>query len=113
MVNGAGPPVPVYLQVAADLRRDIADGQVGPGQRLPPARDLAAVAGVNQNTMFRALRVLRDEGLLDFTRGRGITVAGTPPQGQVMRRVRDLVEFCRTQGYRREEIVAMIEALPR
>ena len=49
---------------------------------------------------------------MEFRRGRGITVAGTPQQSAVVRRVRELVEFCRTQGYRREEIVAMIDSLP-
>jgi GntR family transcriptional regulator len=67
---------------------------------------------VNKNTVLRALHILRDEGLLDFQRGRGITVAGTPERSVVINRVRELVEFCRIQGYRRDEIVEMIEALP-
>jgi GntR family transcriptional regulator len=70
------------------------------------------VLGVNKNTVLRALHILRDEGLLDFTRGRGVTVAGTPQQGQVIKRVRELVDFCRSQGYRRDEVIDMIEALP-
>jgi GntR family transcriptional regulator len=102
----------LHDQVAAQLRRAIAEGEAGPGERLPLAKDLAAVLGVNKNTVLRALHLLRDEGLLDFQRGRGITVAGTPQRGAVVNRVRELVEFCRTQGYRRDEIVEMIEALP-
>ena len=68
----------LHLQVAAELRRAIADGEAKPGERLPPAKDLAAVLEVNTNTVLRALRQLRDEGLVEFRRGRGITVAGTP-----------------------------------
>ena len=75
----------LHEQVAAEIRRAIADGEAGPGERLPPARDLAAVLGVNRNTVLRALRQLRDEGLLDFRRGRGVTVSGTPPQGRFTR----------------------------
>ncbi len=105
-------PVPLHDQVAAEVRRAIADGEAGPGERLPLTKDIAAVLGVNKNTVLRALHIFRDEGLLEFRRGRGITVAGTPEQSAVVRRVRELVEFCRSQGYRRDEVVAMIEGLP-
>ena len=47
-------PVPLHEQVAAAIRRAIADGEAKPGSRLPPARDLAAVLGVNSNTVFRS-----------------------------------------------------------
>jgi GntR family transcriptional regulator len=103
---------PLHDQVAAEIRRAIAEGEAGPGERLPLAKDLAAVLGVNKNTVLRALHVLRDEGLLEFRRGRGITVAGTPQQGAVVARVRELVDFARGQGYRREEIIEIIEGLP-
>jgi len=99
----------LHEQVAAELRRAIADGEAEPGERLPPARDLAAVIGVNANTVLRALRTLRDEGLLEFRRGRGITVAGTPERGAVIERARDLVGFARCQGYERDELIRIIE----
>ena len=101
----------LHDQVAAEIRRAIADGEAGPGDRLPLAKDLAAVLGVNKNTVLRALHILRDEGLLDFTRGRGVTVSGSPQRGAVMSRVRDLVDFARDQGYRRDELMDMIASL--
>jgi GntR family transcriptional regulator len=104
-------PLALHEQVAAELRRAIADGEAGPGDRLPPARDLAAVMGVNSNTVLRALRMLREEGLLEFRRGRGVTVAGTPERGAVVARARELLTFARTQGYDREELIRMIEGL--
>ena len=94
----------LHEQVAAELRRAIAEGEAKPGERLPPARDLAAVLGVNANTVFRALRILRDEGLLEFRRGRGITVAGTPERGAVLQRARELVVFARRLGYPPDEL---------
>jgi GntR family transcriptional regulator len=102
-------PTGLHEQVAAEIRRAIADGEAKPGERLPPARDLAAVLGVNTNTVLRALRQLRDEGLLEFRRGRGITVAATPEQGAVVARARELVRFARTHGYRVDELVRIIE----
>jgi GntR family transcriptional regulator len=104
-------PVPLHDQVAARIRRAIADGEAAPGERLPLAKDLAAVLGVNKNTVLRALRILRDEGLLEFRRGRGITVAGTPERGAVLLEVRNLLEFARQHGYCHREIIQMINDL--
>lgn len=102
-------PTELFEQVAAEIRRAIADGEAKPGERLPPARDLAAVLGVNTNTVLRSLRLLRDEGMLEFRRGRGVTVAGTPERGAVIARARELVSFARQQGYRRDELIRLIE----
>jgi GntR family transcriptional regulator len=104
-------PVPLHDQVAAQIRRAIANGEAAPGERLPLAKDLAAVLGVNKNTVLRALRILRDEGLLEFRRGRGITVAGTPERGAVLEQVRNLLEFARQHGYSHHEIIQMINDL--
>ena len=67
--------------------------------------------GVNKNTVFRALHLLRDEGLLEFRRGHGITVSGTPEKGALVTQVRDLVRAARKSGYRKSDLVAMIEAV--
>ena len=105
-------PLALHDQVAAEIRRAIADGEAGPGDRLPLVKDIAAVLGVNKNTVLRAMHLLRDEGLLEFRRGRGITVTGTPQKSAVLEQVRSLVEFARHQGYRRGEIIKMIETMP-
>src|SRR6201988_4589042 len=82
-----------HEQVAPQTRRAIAEGDAKPGERLPPARDLAAVMQVNTNTVLRALRDLRDEGLLEFRRGRAIRVTGTPERGLVLTKARELVQL--------------------
>jgi GntR family transcriptional regulator len=105
-------PVALHDQVAAEIRRAIADGEAGRGERLPLVKDIAAVLGVNKNTVLRAMHILRDEGLIDFTRGRGITVAGTPQRGAVLQRARELLRFARQNGYRREELIRLIEEIP-
>jgi GntR family transcriptional regulator len=94
--------------VAAKIRRSIGDGEVAEGERLPPAVDLAAVLGVNKNTVIRALHILREEGVLDFTRGRGIRVVGTPARSALLSKVNELVSMAREQGYRKEELASMI-----
>jgi GntR family transcriptional regulator len=104
-------PVALHDQVAAEIRRAIAEGEAGPGERLPLVKDIAAVLGVNKNTVLRAMHILRDEGLLEFRRGRGITVAGTPERGAVLSRVREMVTFARRHGYRADEVIEMIESL--
>lgn len=101
----------LHEQVAAEVRRAIADGEAQRGERLPPARDLAAVLGVNANTVFRALRILREEGLLEFRRGRGVTVSGTPERGAVLQKACELVVFARHMGYRPEEVAKIIRNL--
>jgi len=104
-------PTDLYEQVAAEIRRAIADGEAKPGERLPAAVDLAAILGVNKNTVLRSLQILRHEGLLEFRRGRGITVAGTPERGAVVQRARELVEFARRQGYGLDDLHELIDTV--
>lgn len=103
-------PVPLHEQVAAAIRRAIADGEAGPGDRLPSARDLAAVLGVNANTVFRGLRTLRDEGLLEFRRGRGVTVSGAAPTRSLMiAKAQELVALGRELGYRTADLSRLLD----
>jgi GntR family transcriptional regulator len=108
--RGAG--VNLHLQVAASLRRAIAEGEAGPGDRLPPAADLAAVLGVNKNTVLRALRDLRDEGVVEFRRGRGVTVTATSTQSEILQASRDLLALAARNGYERRELLHLIATLP-
>lgn len=105
-------PIHLHEQVAAEIRRAIAEGEAAQGERLPPAVDLAAVLDVNKNTVIRALHILRDEGLLDFTRGRGVRVVGTPQRGAVLTKITELLEFARHQGYRRDDVLELIRTMP-
>jgi GntR family transcriptional regulator len=105
-------PLPLHEQVAAEMRRAIADGEAAPGDRLPPARYLAEVLGVNHNTVIRALHTLRDEGILEFRRGRGITVVrDAPERSALIAKAKELVKLARRQGYRHDELIAIIETL--
>jgi GntR family transcriptional regulator len=102
----------LHEQATAVLRRAIAEGPAAPGERLPPAVDLAATLGVSRNTVLRALWLLRDEGVLEFRRGRGITVTGTPQRTALVTGARELLAQARRQGYCRDDLVELIQSLP-
>src|SRR5579862_1671764 len=103
-------PALLHEQVAAQIRRAIADGEAKPGERLPPARHLAAVTGVNTNTVLRALRLLRDEGLLELRQGRGIRVVGSPESSAVLAKVAELIQLGQRTGYTRTQLAKLIRS---
>jgi GntR family transcriptional regulator len=107
-----GDTSPLHEQVAGAVRRAIAEGECAPGDRLPPARDLAQVLGVNVNTVLRGLRALRDEGVLEFRRGRGVTVAhGSAERSALLERVRGVVLDAARLGYGKDDLIEMIKGM--
>lgn len=69
------PVLPLHERVGAAVRRAIATGEVGPGDALPTARELADAFAVHPNTVLRAYRALRDEGTIELRAGRGAHVS--------------------------------------
>jgi GntR family transcriptional regulator len=65
---------PLYMQLAAVLRERIASGDLG--RRVPSVVTLAQQYEVSQGTAERALRILKDEGLIKSAMGRGTFVVG-------------------------------------
>lgn len=67
--------LPIYTQLIDQITRAILSGTYAPGERLPAVRDLAAQAGVNPNTMQRAMAQLESTGLIfaQRTAGRFVT----------------------------------------
>jgi GntR family transcriptional regulator len=105
-------PALLHEQVAAQIRKAIADGEAKPGDRLPPARHIAAVMHVNTNTVLRAVRLLRDEGLLELRQGHGIHVTGTPERSALLDKIAELVQLGRRSGVTRAELARLIETAP-
>ena len=104
-------PSALHDQVAAAVRRAIADGEARPGDRIPQARDLAAELGVNKNTVLRALRILREEGIIEMGRGRTIRVAADARASDLTTRAQELVTYARHQGYPPSELVLLIQRI--
>lgn len=83
-----------YQQIADDLRSAIRAGELAPGERIKSSRELADVYGVAPMTVHQAMRVLRDEGLVESYQGRGVFVRspdskrepGVPEQIEELRR---------------------------
>ena len=79
---------PVYVQLIEQLELALVAGDFPPGSRIPPVRELAADAGVNPNTMQRALQDLESRGLLQAQRTAGRTVTANDTVLQALRRKR-------------------------
>lgn len=102
---------PLHEQLAGQLRAAIANGDPAPGDKLPPARDLATSLGVNVHTLLRAFKTLRDEGLLEVRRGRGTIVTGLAPErANLASLAEDLVATARRSGMTDDTIRQLLEA---
>jgi GntR family transcriptional regulator len=104
-------PSPLHDQVAASIRRAIADGEAHPGDRIPQARDLAAELGVNKNTVLRALRILREEGIIEMGRGQTIRVAADAHTSDLTTRAQELITYARHHGYPPAELMQLIQRI--
>jgi GntR family transcriptional regulator len=65
----------IFLQIADNLCRQILDGTLKPGDRVPSVRDLAAEFEVNRNTVMRTYSNLEEAGIFDNKRGIGFFIA--------------------------------------
>lgn len=100
-------------QIAASVRRGIATGELVHDEQLPPAAELADALSVDRNTVLAAYRQLRDEGVLEFRRGRGARVTGAAPSlSAVTEAARSLLTLAHQHGLGRAELVRIIKELP-
>lgn len=80
--------LPLYLQIANQLRRNIQEAVFKVGDRLPTETELSKQFGVNRHTLRRAMEVLRQEGIVGIERGRGTFVMADPITLPIGKRVR-------------------------
>lgn len=103
---------PLRDQIAACVRRGLASGELQVGNHLPPAAELADSLSVDRNTVLAAYRQLRDRGVLEFRRGRGVRVAsGAGWDPAVVDAATALIGIARTHGLGRADLVQLIEEL--
>ena len=107
--------MPIYSQLVEQIKIGIVSGMFPPGERLPSVRDLATEAGVNPNTMQRALTELERDGLVysQRTAGRFVTedhaVIEAAKRDLAQRHIHAFLAAMLRLGYGREEIISLLE----
>ena len=105
---------PIYTQLIEQIKVGIVTGGFPPGERLPSVRDLATEAGVNPNTMQRALAELERDGLVysQRTAGRFVTEDQTmieqAKRGLAERHIKTFLKAMNRLGFQREEILTLL-----
>ena len=105
---------PIYTQLIQQVKVGIVTGAFPPGERLPSVRDLATEAGVNPNTMQRALAELERDGLVysQRTAGRFVTedkaMINAAKRSLAQRHVKTFLESTARLGFQRDEIIDLI-----
>lgn len=112
-------PLPVYVQLAEQIRLLVRRGALSQGDPLPTVRELAVALGINANTVTRVYRDLQQEGLLRLERGLGTFVQ--PQQREqalvdrdyqrIVKRTRELVELCRDSGLTARELAQLVDGV--
>jgi GntR family transcriptional regulator len=112
-------PLPVYVQLAEQIRLLIHRGALGPGAPLPTVRELAVALGINANTVTRVYRELQQEGLLRLERGLGTFVQPQQREStladrdyqRIVKRTRELVALCRDSGLTAREVAQLVDGV--
>jgi len=98
-------------QIAVQVRASIEDGTLAPGERLPPARDLATSLGINMHTVLRAYQALREDEIIEMRQGRGAWVRADAGPGLIRMNelARQLMDEARKLGLSQPDVVRLIE----
>jgi len=111
-------PRPIYTQIAAEIKRQIRDGLLRPGDELPSVRELAGSLGINLHTAHHAYRILREQGVIYLRLGQRAKIAPLrqkPTWAQVqdiiMPRLNELITEAFHMGLTPDELRAIVEEL--
>jgi len=106
---------PIYTQLLELIQHRIITGTYGPGEKLPPVRELALEAGVNPNTMQKAMSELERTGLIHVQRTTGRFVTEDEQmirdcrQQLALDKIAGFLHSMQELGYEREEILELME----
>lgn len=105
---------PIYAQILERIQMQIVSGVYQPGTKIPSVRELAADAGVNPNTMQKALAELERSGLVMTQRTSGRVVTEDLNMIKEIRnqlageQVREFVKKMKDLGFDREDIIDLL-----
>lgn len=108
---------PIYAQIIEKVSLDIVSGKYQPGDKLPSVRDLAAQAGVNPNTMQKALSELERENLVHSARTSGRFITEDKDMIEKMReelastQIKDFLDKMSQMGFDYNKTIALLEKL--
>lgn len=108
--------MPIYTQLISQIKFGIVSGQLPPGERMTAVRELAAEAGVNPNTMQRALQELEREGLVFTQRSNGrfvtedVDMIEAAKIALAKQHIEEFLHAMEALGYNREEIIALLSS---
>ncbi len=100
---------PIFIQIMEEIKRRIATGELKSGDKVPPVRELALKAGVNPNTMQKALSELEREGVLYSERTSGRFVSNKVKSEDDMRKeisikvVETYIKGMKDLGFKKED----------
>ena len=109
------PALPIYLQVANAIKRDIVTGKLEPGAKLPSVRELAMAYTINPNTVSRVYKELEMEDVCFTRRGMGTFVTQDPEKVKTMKRemagtlIYEFLEGMKQLGFTQEEAIKILE----
>lgn len=107
--------IPIYIQVVDDIKKDIVNGELKMGEKLPSGRDLALKYKINPNTANRIYKELEAEEICFTKRGLGTYVTEDSDKVKEIREemagslFRSFFEGIRKLGFSREEIHKKID----
>lgn len=109
------PALPIYLQVANAIKRDIVTGKLDLGAKLPSVRELAVAYTINPNTVSRVYKELEMEDVCFTRRGMGTFVTQDPEKVKTMKKemagtlIYEFLEGMKQLGFTQEEAIKVLE----
>ncbi len=109
---------PIYLQIISQIREQVGNGTLKPGEELPSVREVADILDVNMHTVRNAYLKLRDQGIINLSLGRRARVARRQPslhnadlEAVIKQRLKELVTDAGLIGITPDDLCRLINEL--